>query len=139
MNGSPNTANRRLELGTDFVVDVARRMVIVKFSKTLNIEDIERYARQLMSNAAFDPTFSEIVDLTGVEQVELRGEDVLRLADHVDPFSFESKRAFITKDATQAHQARMYQISRMTRDNIRSFPSIGEAEKWIQSTDRSGG
>jgi len=78
------------------------------------------------------------VDLTGVERVELRGEDVLRLADHVDPFSFESKRAFIARDAAQTHPVRRYQISRMAGEKIRSFQSMEEAEKRIQSIDRSG-
>lgn len=132
-NGSEKTIpSQRLEFGNQFVVDVEHRTVIVKFSKTLKAENIERYVQQLKVNAAFEPTFSEIVDLSRVERVDLRGEDVLRLADHVDPFSFDSKRAFVTKDSAQAHQARMYQISRMSKDKIRSFRSVEEAERWIR-------
>lgn len=106
-------------------------MIIVKFSKKLRAADIEQYAQRLVSNPFFDPSFSEIVDLTEVEEVELRGDDLLRLADHIDPFSFDSKRAFVVKDAKQSHQARMYQISRLSKDNIRAVRSIDEAKRWI--------
>lgn len=133
---SARFSNRHsLDFKTEYVVDSERRMVIVKFSRILKASDIEHYAQNLAANPSFDPTFSEIVDLTEVERVDLRGEEVLRLADHIDPFSPESKRAFVTRDAAQAHQARMYQISRMARDKIRSFRSREEAEKWIQETE----
>ena len=133
---SRHPTSHRLEFGTEFAVDVKHRVVIVKFGKSLKREDIEHYVQQLRANASFDPTFSEIVDLTRVEGVSLSGEDILRLADHIDPFSSGSYRAFITKDAAQTHLARMYQISRMAGDKIRSFPSMEEAEKWIQSVGK---
>ncbi len=129
----------RLQFGTEYVIDTENRVVIVKFSRVLKVSDIEHYAQDLTADPSFDPKFSEIVDLTRVEKVDLRGEEVVRLADHVDPFSFDSKRAFIAKDAAQAHQARMYQISRMAKDKIRSFSSMEEAERWIQGVHESVG
>lgn len=125
----------QLSLDAHYVIDTQRRVVLVKFGEKLTATDIERYAEQLRANPSFRPGFSEIVDLTQVVDVELRGEDILRLADHVDPFSFESKRAFVVKDSAQSHQARMYQISRMAREKIRSFYSHEDAERWLFGTD----
>lgn len=117
--------------GFRYSIDPEKRLVHVQFGKRLTVTEIGHYVRQLGLNPAFDPNFHEIVDLTQVELLELRGEEILKLADHVDPFSFESKRAFVVRNETHAHQAKMYAISRTARDNIRAFPTMREAERWI--------
>jgi hypothetical protein len=44
------------------VVDPGRRLVSIKFGKTVTFADIERYAKQLRLNPLFQPEYSEIVD-----------------------------------------------------------------------------
>ena len=95
-----------------FTVDPALRLVTVRFGKTVSAGDIERYAAQLRESPSFRPGFSEIADLRDVEKLDLKAEEFIRLADKVDPFSFESKRAFVLGNSVQAHAARMHKILR---------------------------
>jgi hypothetical protein len=115
-----------------YVVDANRRLVSVKFGKKVTVADIEGYAAALRANPLFNPDFSEIVDLSHVEELDLKAEEFIRLADEVDPFSLQAKRAFIVRNSVQAHAARMHKILR-TQRNFSIFHSAEEAEKWIGS------
>lgn len=115
-----------------FTVDSALQLVTVRFGKTVSAGDIERYAAQLRRSPSFRPGFSEIADLRDVEQLDLKAEDFIRLADKVDPFSFESKRAFVVGNPVQGHAARMHKILR-TQRSFEIFHSLEEAERWISS------
>jgi hypothetical protein len=110
-----------------------KRLVRVKFGKRLGGREIGSYAAWLRGNALFDPSFAEIVDLRDVEQMDLGGAEMMKLADEIDPFSPESKRAFVVRNSTQSHAARMHQILRTSKENLRIFNSISEAEAWIES------
>ncbi|MGB8060664.1 MAG: hypothetical protein WCF26_02055 [Candidatus Sulfotelmatobacter sp.] len=115
-----------------FNVDSAQKLVIVRFGKTVTVRDIERYAARLRKNPAFQPLFSEITDLRDVEKLDLNADEFLRLADEVDPFSDQSKRAFVVRNSVQAHAARMHKILRTQRSS-EIFQSLEEAEHWVSS------
>jgi hypothetical protein len=68
--------------------------------------------------------------LTQVEEVTLQADDFLRLADQIDPFSPDAKRAFVVQNSVQNHAARMHRVLRMQR-NIEIFRSLEEAQRWI--------
>jgi len=114
----------------EFRVHPGRCIVVVTFGKRLTIEDIGKYVEELRFHRAFRPAFSEIVDLREVEALDLQAEDFLKLADQVDPFSLEAKRAFVVRTAVQKHAARMHKILLSSR-NIGIFESFQEAEAWI--------
>lgn len=114
----------------EYVINQTNRLVVVKFGKKLTVGDIERYAKLLQLNPSFHPDYAEIVDLTQVEELDLQADEFLRLADEIDPFSPEVKRAFVVRSSVQNHAARMHQILRSPR-NIQIFHSIEEAERWI--------
>jgi len=114
------------------VVDAARRLVTVKFGKKLTVSDIEQYAKRLRLDPSFRPDYSEIVDLTQVEEVDLQADEFFRLADEIDPFSPAAKRAFVVGNSVQNHAARMHRVLR-TQRNIEIFNSVEEAERWIGS------
>jgi hypothetical protein len=111
-------------------VDPEKRLVTVRFGSKLTVDVIKHYADLLRSDASFESTFSEIVDLQEIEELELDAENFLKLADKVDPFSPEAKRAFVVRSSGQAHAARIHKILRVHR-NIQIFYSVDEAQKWI--------
>jgi len=115
-----------------YVIDPGSGIVHVKFAKKLTIAAIERYANRVRSNPEFRPDYAEIVDLTQVEEVELQAEDFLTLADEIDPFTPEAKRAFVVRGAVQSHAARMHKALRPKR-TIEIFHSIEDAERWINA------
>ncbi len=119
-----------LRSSAELVIDVDKRIVVVRFTKRLTFDDIRRYAERLRSNPSFRPNYSEIVDLTEVEELDLNADEFLRLADEIDPFAPEAKRAFVVRTSTQKHAARMHKVLR-TQRNIDIFGSIEEAERWI--------
>lgn len=114
----------------DYAVDSERRQAFVKFSRKLSAGEIERYVTWLLANPSFQADFSEIVDLTEVEEVDLQASDFIKLADQVDPFSPGAKRAFVVQNSMQAHAARMHKILR-PEATIGIFHSFEEAEQWI--------
>jgi hypothetical protein len=121
-----------LSRSAQFVVDPGRRLVTVKFGKKLTVADIERYSKCLRLSPHFQPLYSEIADLTDVEELDLQADDFLKLADKIDPFSPEAKRAFVARNSVQHHAARMHKVLR-TQRNIEIFDSVEAAERWIES------
>jgi hypothetical protein len=113
-------------------VDPERRLVIVTFGKKLTVKDIERYAAILRANPIFQPAFSEIVDLSQVEEIDLQADEFIRLADQIDPFSTDARRAFVARTSIQNHAARMHKILR-TQRNIEIFRTVAEATRWIMT------
>ncbi len=117
---------------SNYVLDPEKRLVSVKFGKSLTVDDIESYAAALRANPLFHSDFSEIADLSEVEAHDLQADEFIRLADEFDPFSLQAKRAFVTRTAVQNHAARMHKILR-TQRSFSIFPSVEEAEEWINS------
>jgi hypothetical protein len=113
-------------------VDPERRLVIVTFGKKLTVKDIERYAAILRANPIFQPSFSEIADLSQVEEIDLQADEFIRLADQIDPFSTDARRAFVARTSIQNHAARMHKILR-TQRNIEIFRTVAEATRWIMT------
>ncbi len=132
MSRTDLTAARLAPQPADYSIDPKGKQVRVKFGKKLNAAAIGSYASRLAADPSFRPDFSETVDLRDVEVVDLQAEDFLELADKIDPFSPEAKRAFVVQTVTQQHAARLHQILRSKR-NIAIFGTIEEAENWIGS------
>ena len=129
---SEQPKNRRPGIPPEYKVSHEKRIVFVKFGKRVTEKEIARYAATLRADPAFDPAFSEIVDLSDVEELDLHGEQMMELADKIDPFSHEAKRAFVVSNSVQTHAARMHQILRLSKENISIFHSVEEAEQWIK-------
>jgi hypothetical protein len=115
----------------EYIVDPEHCVVCVRFGRKLDLDDIELYARSLVENPLFQPTFAEIVDLTAVEELQLNAEAAVSLADQIDPFSLDSKRAFIARSPSQINAARMHQIL-WSEKSIKIFASEASAREWLQ-------
>jgi len=70
--------------------------------------------------------------MTEVEELDIKAEEFIRLADEIDPFSVQAKRAFVARDSVQNHAARMHKILR-TQRNISIFSSVEAAQCWIET------
>jgi SpoIIAA-like len=115
-----------------FNIEAGKRIVFVRFEKKLTAADVRRYAERVRAHPEFNPEFSEMVDLTEVEDLDLHAHDFLKLADEIDCFSVRAWRAFIVSNSVQSHAARMHKILR-TPDNMRIFSSLEQARAWIES------
>jgi len=77
----------------------------------------------LQIDPSFRSTYSEIVDLRQVEELDLQADELLALADKID-------RVFVVRTSVQNQAARMHKVLR-TQRNIEIFRSLEEAERWI--------
>jgi hypothetical protein len=114
-----------------YLIDLEHRFVLVKFTGTVTFHDIEEYALRLLADPRFSPSLSEIIDLLEVEKVELNPKQAMSLADRVDPFSLESRRAFVAQSQAQINASHVHRILRSEGSNIHVFFSIAEAKQWI--------
>ncbi len=86
-----------------------------------------------------DASFSEIVDLTEVTQLNLSGDDI-RLVAQKSPFSLSSRRAFVVPDNDAVlGLVRMYETLRELQGEtgIQIFRTLDEALCWVAPKDKS--
>jgi hypothetical protein len=102
----------------------------VKYGGRLTVADAERYATDLRNNPAFDPTFSELADLSEVDDPQIEYSSAARFARYTDPFSHESKRAVVATKPAVYEIARRYQLIR-NDENIVLFKTIEDAKSWL--------
>jgi hypothetical protein len=114
---------------TSYVVDPLKCLVSAKFGGTLTLEDVEFYDTQLRADEQFSPRYSEIVDLTQVEDVAMSSREMMSLSAEI-PFLAQSKRALVVNNRHQSHAAHLYRIIRKG-SNIRVFTSFQDAIDWI--------
>jgi hypothetical protein len=131
-SAAPHRETRGANAALRYVLDAEKRLVVVKFRKKVTVKDIEEYAAALRAHPQFKPEFSEIADLSEVEELDLQADEFIRLADEIDPFSPQARRAFVVRTSVQSHAARMHKILRVQRD-FSIFQSVEEAERWITS------
>jgi len=123
----------RISASSNYEIDREKRLVSVKFRKKVTVREIEKYAVSLRTDPRFEPDFSEIVDMSDVEELDLSADEFIRLADKVDPFACAAKRAFVVRDSVQRHAARMHKILRMP-PKFSIFRSVEEAKQWLLAT-----
>ena len=129
--------NPSQESSPDYRIDADHGRVYVRFAGKLTVNLIGRYTEALRENRAFEPGWSEIVDLRAVEEIEINAEETIALADQLDPFSLGSRRAFIVGNELQRHRARMQQILRSPSKTIGIFETMADAEAWVASPMRA--
>ena len=118
--------------GASFILYPEQKLVVITLGNRVTVNEFEEYARLLQQDPSFQPTFSEIADMRSIQEVDLQADEMMRMADEIDPFSKEAKRAFVVKTSSQAHAARMHKIL-LTHRNFEIFHSMEEAERWIHA------
>jgi hypothetical protein len=120
-----------------YSIDSAARVVSARASGELSFSAIVSYASRLRGDRSFNPAFSEIVDLRAVVSVSLNAREVMTLANDIDPFSANSKRAFVVRNQDQVNAAHLHRILRPQTKTIRVFHSIEEAREWVNATSEA--
>ena len=115
---------------SSFSLDPEKQVVLVRFCGKITAEEIANYSKNLLACRDFNPAFSEIADLTEVTEFALQPDDFLNLADKIDPFRPEAKRAFVVSASMHNYAARIHKVLR-NGGNIKIFRSLEEALKWI--------
>jgi hypothetical protein len=117
-----------------FRIDKERKLVMSTLSGVFTLTDGLAHQESLLKNLDFEASFSQLVDCTHITKVELRPEDVRRLAQR-SIFSHNSHRAILVGSDLVFGFARMFLMFRETlgEKGIRVFYDLDEALHWVFS------
>ena len=114
-----------------YTIDATQRIVFTTMAGMLSFDQVVAHAVALKSDPCFHPSFSELLDLRGVGQSDLTLLELIELAETIDPFSANARRAIITDTDLMYETSRVYQEVRNQDNNIRVFRSMDEAQRWL--------
>ena len=117
---------------TTYVIDKQRRLVITTGLGRITLANALEHQEKLRKDPDFDPSFSQIMDLTQVTEFALEANDIRRIAQ-TTIFSRESRRAIIASSDLVYGFGRMFEILREIagENGIRVFRDLDEALDWI--------
>ena len=112
-------------------IDVARRLVLSRAWGVFTAQDLYDHYNSLAADPAFDPGFSQLVDLRDVERVDMEPSVIRRHAlEYL--FSSGTQRALVTSSDVEYHLARMYKtFAEYVPQNVRVFRDMHDAEQWL--------
>jgi hypothetical protein len=117
-----------------YVIDEERRLVVTTGSGVLTAAEIRAHEVRLKTNARFDPTFYELVDVTLVTKAPISADE-LRLLASAQVFSPKSRRAIIANRPVTFGLARMFEILREISgtevETIHVFEDRASAMRWL--------
>ena len=115
-------------------VDPERRVSHVRMRDTVTFDELEQVQRVLGRDAAFDPSFSLVIDLRAARDVELTWAELDAIIAR-DPVDARARRAVVVGNLIMSAIARVYQFMRqdMTRaPAVRICQSLDEAWQWLR-------
>ena len=122
-----------------YKIDKPRRLVMSTAAGVLTKAEVLSLQDQLRKDPDFDPTFSQLSDLTHVTGMDITGADMRELAART-AFSPKSRRAVIASNDLAYGLARMFEQFRETKGDrgIRVFRKLEDALDWIVGKRESG-
>jgi hypothetical protein len=117
-----------------YKIDKNRRLVWSTAWGVFSYDDIVTHKDRLLSDPDFDPSYSQIADLTQVTRSKLTTNEVQVFAQF-QAFSPGSRRALVAKDDGLFGLGRMYATLRDIRgeSGIGVFRNVEDALDWISS------
>jgi hypothetical protein len=115
-----------------YKIDKPRRLVMSTAAGVLTKAEVLSLQDQLRKDPDFDPTFSQLSDLTHVSGMDITGADMRELAART-AFSPKSRRAVIASNDLAYGLARMFEQFRETKGDqgIRVFRKLEDALDWV--------
>jgi hypothetical protein len=109
-----------------------RKLVMSTGSGVFTLADALAHQEKLRKDSDFDPSFSQLMDLTHVTKLDLVAEDIRRLAQ-ASIFAHDSRRAILVTNETEFGLARMFEILRGTfgEKGIQAFRNLDDALDWV--------
>lgn len=117
-----------------YKIDRERRLVLSTGSGIVTKDDLMGHQDRLLEDPDFDPSFSQLWNLTLVAEAKVKAADVETMARR-DVFSPFSRRAIVVGTDEHYGLARMFQIHRELsgEHGIRIFRNLDDGLDWIFS------
>jgi hypothetical protein len=114
-----------------YEIDSTRRLVTTRLWGAVSAEEIYEHNRELRSDPAFDPSYRQCADMTGVTEVTVSTAVINDTA--LDQFFTPgTRRAFVASDDGVFGMARMYALrAENLGQTIQVFRELGPAKEWL--------
>jgi hypothetical protein len=122
-----------------YVIDADQRLVITTGWGRLTFYEAKAHQAQLLSDAAFNPEYDQLLDLTAVSGLDMTADQAETLASRV-VFSARSRRALVATDPVVFGMGRLMEAHHelaTRREQTRVFRDREAALDWIRSKPRS--
>jgi ATP phosphoribosyltransferase regulatory subunit HisZ len=115
-----------------YKIDKERRLVMSTAVGVLSKADVLWHQDQLLKDPDFDPSFSQLSDLTHATGFDVTAADMRELTARTI-FSSEARRAVIVNNELAYGLSRMFEILRESKGErgIRVFRKLEDALDWI--------
>jgi|SRR5271169_6305144 len=115
-----------------FKIDKERRLVMSTAAGVFTIDEALAHQEKLLKDPDFDPSFSQLWDLTQVTKWEITSADMRRLAQRT-LFSSDSRRACVAISDVAFGYARMFEMLRENagETGIEIFRDLDGALDWV--------
>jgi hypothetical protein len=114
-------------------IDVQQRLVISTFSGETNDAEILGHLSVIASHPDFDPSFSEIVDFSGITAGSMSTSMVQELSQRPSIFSLDSIHVIVAPQDFVFGLARMSQVfAEKTKPNLAVVRTIEEAHNFLK-------
>jgi hypothetical protein len=118
-------------LPAEYVIDVERKLVTSRAWGVLTDDDVAEHYRALRADPLFDPTYRQLVDMTGITKdlVDVRAKQQASLNQIFVP---GVRRAWVASQDYTFGMARMYAVAAENQgQTIGVFRARAEAEEWL--------
>jgi hypothetical protein len=113
------------------VVDSSHHLVVSTFSGQVTCNEIAAACTKLGHDRDFRPDYRQLADFSQVSLLDLRAEDINAIRQIYDPFSSQSRRAFVVLDrGATLGTVKSYQ-SIVQGQQLQIFPSLLDAISWL--------
>jgi hypothetical protein len=119
-----------------YSIDPAKRLVLTNFSGEVHEAEVRTMFMRMADDPAFDPDFSELLDLSAVTDFHISGEELKGISE-IDPFSSRARRAFVSPADLLFGVSRMYEGIKGNQHNIATFRHMAEARHWLELDEKS--
>ena len=107
------------------------RLVRTRVDGVLTERETREHYERIQRDPAFDPTFRQLCDLTGVKELQASAEFLRELA-RMAVFARGTRRAFVAPAPLHFGLVRMFQAyCELDGTEIEVFRSLEEAERWL--------
>jgi hypothetical protein len=121
-----------------YKIDKRKRLVVCMVTGVCTANDVLGFHREIVKNPDFDPSFSQLVDSTGITRSEISPEHMRSVAEQ-SPFSANSRRALVAESDLGYALLRVYEIVRGLRGDrqVRVFRTCAAALEWLLAKEKA--
>lgn len=114
-------------------IDTEKRVVYSALHGVITEDEFLAQPQRILTHPAFNPAFSEIIDLRGITDVQVAPESIRKLAATESIFDRESKHVVIAPTGLILDFARMFQANaEQTRPHVVIVKTPAEAYEYLR-------